>query len=541
MIKHKCTVNLQDPILSGLKWHQRLRLISASNPLRLSYFRSDVSVREESYRHLRTNKYAIHPFSKFRGWYEVYLVFLYFFVIFTKPFDAAFFSDQLTETVPMFKYYTFITDVLCWVDIFINFVTGFELPKNRLVELRPWYIAKHYLFGPHFFFDVISSIPKASMYYLPASEKRLKIIGVVATMSFFKLVRLPSFVMYVHRSAEFLRVKSRGKLFLFSSSVASLMIINLMGCLQFFLPSLVRMTFNVPGRETIWYVKAKLDTKSPIRQYVHCIFKSSAYILGIRLNIYSVTLTEEYLLSLFTYLLGKILIAFIWIILAVAILNSRLMEIKYEEMLNQLEEYMRQKQLPLNLRNKLLQYFSFKYRNRFFKETLINSLLSENLRNEANLHVCKSLIKNVSLFADLNPMQLRKVVDCLVLEIFMPNDTIIHAGTFGDAVYFLFSGTVAVYSHAGKEICHLQDGAYFGEISLLLKGHLRSTTIVALETSQVYRLNKKDFERYLMNNKEVKTTMLRYAESRLKETTRMDEEYKEKLFEESYRAISPGT
>ena len=36
-------------------------------------------------------------------------------------------------------------------------------------------------------------------------------------------------------------------------------------------------------------------------------------------------------------------------------------------------------------------------------------------------------------------------------------------------MYFLFKGTAAVMTPTGQEVCHLEDGAHFGEIALIVK------------------------------------------------------------------------
>ncbi|CAG9828955.1 unnamed protein product [Diabrotica balteata] len=202
--------------------------------------------------------------------------------------------------------------------------------------------------------------------------------------------------------------------------------------------------------------------------------------------------------------------------------------------MNELEEYMIQKQLPINLRKKITTYYHFKYQGSYFKEDLITFLLSDNLKKDINMGICRYLISNVSIFKELSKDQVSDIVQVLISEIFLPNDAIIQAGTIGEAMYFLASGTVAVYTHSGKEICHLQDGAYFGEISLVVKGQKRSASISAVEICHIYRLKKSDFQKTLMKYRQIYQSIINTAELRLKETSHVEETYKKTLFEETY-------
>lgn len=45
-----------------------------------------------------------------------------------------------------------------------------------------------------------------------------------------------------------------------------------------------------------------------------------------------------------------------------------------------------------------------------------------------------------------------QLISSVCSEIFMPNDALVRAGTRGDALYFIASGTVAVYNNVGKEV-----------------------------------------------------------------------------------------
>jgi signal-transduction protein with cAMP-binding, CBS, and nucleotidyltransferase domain len=46
---------------------------------------------------------------------------------------------------------------------------------------------------------------------------------------------------------------------------------------------------------------------------------------------------------------------------------------------------------------------------------------------------------------------------------------IIKAGSIGDCMFFIASGTVCVTTTNGKELCHLEDGDFFGEVALISK------------------------------------------------------------------------
>lgn len=46
---------------------------------------------------------------------------------------------------------------------------------------------------------------------------------------------------------------------------------------------------------------------------------------------------------------------------------------------------------------------------------------------------------------------------------------IVKAGSIGDCMFFVASGTVCVTTTNGKELCHLEDGDFFGEVALILK------------------------------------------------------------------------
>lgn len=52
------------------------------------------------------------------------------------------------------------------------------------------------------------------------------------------------------------------------------------------------------------------------------------------------------------------------------------LETKYQAILNQLDEFMKNKKLPLTMRDRLIQYYEHRYQKKYFKEEVITGILS---------------------------------------------------------------------------------------------------------------------------------------------------------------------
>ncbi|KMR01417.1 potassium sodium hyperpolarization-activated cyclic nucleotide-gated channel 1-like protein [Lasius niger] len=164
-------------------------------------------------------------------------------------------------------------------------------------------------------------------------------------------------------------------------------------------------------------------------------------------------------------------------------------------MMAQLKQYMKYRQLPYPTQHRIIAYYEFCFQQRYFREIEILNTLSTYMRQEINMHACRKLVENVTFFNNLPLSLLTRIVAILKAEIFLTNDVIVRANQLGDCMYFIASGTVAIYSNTGKEICHLEDGAYFGEIALVMPEARRVASVVAIEICELYRLDRADFAR----------------------------------------------
>lgn len=68
------------------------------------------------------------------------------------------------------------------------------------------------------------------------------------------------------------------------------------------------------------------------------------------------------------------------------------------------------------------------------------------------MHSCRQLVENVAFFKNLPLALIVRIVSCLRAEVFLVNDVIVKANTPGDSMYFIASGTVAVFTNSGREV-----------------------------------------------------------------------------------------
>jgi len=75
-------------------------------------------------------------------------------------------------------------------------------------------------------------------------------------------------------------------------------------------------------------------------------------------------------------------------------------------------------------------------------------------------------------------------------------------------------------------MCHLNDGAHFGEIALLMADQRRIVSVVAIEVCELYRLDRKDFRHCIDVHSELFAEIERISTERIEKTVRAEEQHK---------------
>jgi len=133
------------------------------------------------------------------------------------------------------------------------------------------------------------------------------------------------------------------------------------------------------------------------------------------------------------------------------------------------------------------------------------------------------LLKTVSLFWDLNKIELGHISDKMVSKKFQNGNLIFLEESEGKNLFFVVEGSVKVtrLSKDGREVilAMLNAGDFFGEMSLL-DGEARSANVIALEETEVLSLKRDDFLVVLHDYPKIAIQLLKEMTSRLRKSDR---------------------
>lgn len=114
-----------------------------------------------------------------------------------------------------------------------------------------------------------------------------------------------------------------------------------------------------------------------------------------------------------------------------------------------------------------------------------------------------TILGNIPVFQGLNEADYSEITPLLKMEKYLPGVHIIKEGTHGDSMCIIIRGAVKITKtgEAGEEILleTLYAGSYFGEFSLV-DNMPRSANAISIEDTELFRLEKKDFDALLAKN-----------------------------------------
>ena len=130
------------------------------------------------------------------------------------------------------------------------------------------------------------------------------------------------------------------------------------------------------------------------------------------------------------------------------------------------------------------------------------------------------ILRGIPLFKNLDSDDLKLIASRLRKESYPKGAFVFKEGDFGDTMYLVESGQVAVVSgESGEIIASMGPGAFVGEISLLL-AQPRTASLQVMIDAELWALRKNDFEKLLSTRPSIGLEMMRELSQRLVTTTR---------------------
>ncbi|XP_018362071.1 PREDICTED: potassium/sodium hyperpolarization-activated cyclic nucleotide-gated channel 2-like [Trachymyrmex cornetzi] len=465
-----------------------LLMASGKNPAAHKYLHSRDSIIMEKRRHLHRYKHILHPFSIFRLYWDILMILIITCLLLITPYQAAF------EIKMRLRYWTICKNLLlsfCCMDIIVNFMTGYFDKVRHTVVMEPKKIMKKYIRYGTFLPDFLGSLP-TDIVFIKTWQENTVTRELISLICGFRVFSLNSYMIKIAHTYNIPMALYEVCIVIFWLMIA----FQWQSCLYWLVP-IAATSMHLPKQpsDDYWINEFNLWEESKSFQYLHSLLRAVPIFMSAGFLHEKPKTNADLTLVMLLQILGSLTI---WILIACVnqlYKGANSSKIKYQDMMAEVKQYMKRQQLPYLTQRRIVNYYEFCFQHRYFCEAEILKTLSSHMRQEIGMHACRKLVENVTFFNNLPLPLITRIVALLKPEIFLPNDVIVRANQPGNCMYFIASGTVAIYTSTGKEVCHLEDGAHFGEIALVMLDEQRVASVVAVEICELYRLDRADFVR----------------------------------------------
>jgi hypothetical protein len=120
--------------------------------------------------------------------------------------------------------------------------------------------------------------------------------------------------------------------------------------------------------------------------YLNNTYEATSFILGVETSLKLGYPWVNYFYIIFVYVIGKLLTLYVTVILVDVLKGYNCLETKFYEMMSQIDSFMTMNHFPLTLQKKMKDYYYYKYRRKYYKETTIEKYISGTTPIGTTLH-----------------------------------------------------------------------------------------------------------------------------------------------------------
>ncbi len=166
---------------------------------------------------------------------------------------------------------------------------------------------------------------------------------------------------------------------------------------------------------------------------------------------------------------------------------------EYRMKINDILSFMRHYKIPERIQQSVFDYYRHLMDNHFSSnDNQVISELPHVLKSELQIYMNMRLIKNTFIFKSCSHSCLKIIASALKQKSYAPGEYIINVGDIGYDIFIISHGIVSITAEDGSPLAILQEGQFFGEVSLLQETK-RTANAIAESYCDIYTLDKDSF------------------------------------------------
>ncbi|XP_016403257.1 potassium/sodium hyperpolarization-activated cyclic nucleotide-gated channel 1-like [Sinocyclocheilus rhinocerous] len=447
----------------------------------------------EEKKEVQTYRWVVHPRSRGRHYYLMFMVILTFVNLITIPLDMAFSEDMQDSGHIYWVTFNIFSDTMFCLDVAINFQMGIFSDDGQAI-LDPKIIRKEYFrswFGP----DVVAAFPvdiiivivehfyHADTDVLMAS-KLVRILMFARIFSMIRLLRVPKLLRFCFEleSVTDIQLEEVKRFFrVFFVFLLKILIWHWNTCVQYFISLLDEFP------QDCWVMQENIKNASIGEKYSYSSFRAFSQLAWISTNsIQSPTRMAERWTAVVSMVVGYLMCFALIACLITTVGSMSATGNEYKKKISQLQSSKMFKKLPRALRQRTTAQYKWQYD----KKNILD-LVSKRLRKDIMADMCPNLLSKGSMFIKHDREFTEAILVKLEYELFNTGDIIIHQNAQADHMFFIEHGQVLVKNESFQ--MELHDGEHFGEISFLFGGR-QLATVSALTACSLFSLSLQQFQ-----------------------------------------------
>lgn len=426
---------------------------------------------------------AFDPHSKGIKSWQIMLFCCLLYQAFLLPYAVTFIPASSAELAKTRAFQLFFAvEVLFGADFYVQLNTGFYQDGTIRRDART--ARMHYARSLGFMLDVAAIVPLSLMpIRLPDSTH-------TAWLEMHKVLRarrLPTFFSTLDDvfSKHFLGMK------LLKTILLTALVVHCIACVRHAFGSIA----TGDATSSTWLPEESFGQKDGLAsKYMSSLFWSLGLITGVfegelpsRSHEFAFTISVAVLgFALFTYLCSVLLVLSKGESSQATVADARI---------SQLTHLLAFHRVPDALQSQVVEFVQRHNTDAESNDREVTKLLCPSIAKDIQVELLKGMIAKIPLFKDCNERFIVALTSLLEMISLPAHYTLFEVGDAGDCMYVVNSGVLHILVK-GKKVRELQQGSFFGEVSVFSK-QPRSATVVTTSYCTLYRLSRFDTERVL--------------------------------------------